>query len=336
MKILFLNLAGPYETATDKTITGLQSKYSGRDNWWTTFWYGASEVLRIDLQAAYQEAYDYLSSPKVSMGTGTPKFDKAKRRIDSFLDDNEVDKIMLSVHGEVDDVDYGICKTTLDSRIKISYLRLYDFFMMLVEDRYRIKPLKLTLVMCYGARSADYTKSHAAEKLGKPGGPDLTTSYAFKLYSLLCKQMNVKMTARTGALSFDEKTGTSKVESELLISAKLTERNLAAQAQPQDPGVMELYDLDVEGVADVLDDIFALKQVEVERIESLGISPVRKRVLKTTVAKARVEKLKEAESKSKYGKLVFEYSKVSRLVTVFVKYDSQKNTIRRQVARKRI
>lgn len=78
----------------------------------------------------------------------------------------------------------------------------------------------MALVMCYGARTANF-RSTALNHQGMIPFNDLRTSFAYKLYSRVARMRRMRMTARTGAVSFDSHTGVSKVEDELSIDARI-------------------------------------------------------------------------------------------------------------------
>ena len=323
MNILFLNLAGEKETANETALKALRKKYSGKDTFLSKLVYGPSTVTEVDVWRCYGEVRSFLSAENPDFRTGTPEFNRIKQQVDTALNSG-IDKIFLSIHGNYDDVTHGSCKL-LSGTVKISYLQLYELFMMLVEDRYKSKPLKLTLVMCYGGRSKDYLESHAPERLGTRSGPDLTTSFAFQFYSLLCKQMKVTMTARTGALSFDDLSGHSKVESERLVF-DIIERDRQRQALGDNAeALMNSVDF-----SEYLDELYSAELVTEALLPSLASKAQN---LKQTHPGAqqqaaidfqhqqtKVNLIKDPETRTKYGKLVFKYDEKARAIHIWSKY----------------
>ncbi|QRN94939.1 hypothetical protein JRI60_38430 [Archangium violaceum] len=323
MKILFLNLAGEKETANETALKALRKKYPAKDTFLSKLVYGPSTVTVVDVWRCYGEVRHFLSSENPDFQTGTPEFNRIKQQVDTAMNAG-IDKIMLSVHGNYDDVTHGSCKL-LSGTVKISYLQLYELFMMLVEDRYKASPLKLTLVMCYGGRARDYLKSHAPENLGTRSGPDLTTSFAFQFYSLLCKQMKVTMTARTGALSFDDISGHSKVESERLVF-DIIERDLRRKALGNDEeAAMGSVDF-----SEYLEELFSAAQASEELLPTLESKamqlkqthqqPLQQAAIDFQHQQTKVNLIKDPETKSKYGKLVFKYDEKSRTIQIWSKY----------------
>jgi hypothetical protein len=92
-------------------------------------------------------------------------------------------------------------------------------FLLLILPK-RDKEYNLALVMCYGARSATF-RSVLLNHQGMIPFSELKTSFAYKLYSQVARHRSVRMTARTGAVAYDAKTGASVVENEASIDARV-------------------------------------------------------------------------------------------------------------------
>ncbi|ATB40724.1 hypothetical protein CYFUS_006180 [Cystobacter fuscus] len=322
MKILFLNLAGEKETANETALKALRKKYPGKDTFLSKLIYGPSTVTEVDVWRCYGEVRSFLSAKNPDFEKGTPEFNRIKQQVNTALNAG-VDKIFLSIHGNYDDVTHGSCKL-LSGTVKISYLQLYELFMMLVEDRYKSTPLKLTLVMCYGGRSKDYLESHAPEQLGTRSGPDLTTSFAFQFYCLLCKQMKVTMTARTGALSFDDLSGHSKVESERLVS-NIIKRDELAKALGNDPeaalGSVDFSEyIELLYSAEQSEELIPVLKSKAAQLKQTHLLPQQRAAIDFRHQRAKVSIIEGSETKTKYGKLVFKYDEKAHAVQIWSKY----------------
>lgn len=79
--------------------------------------------------------------------------------------------------------------------------------------------------MCFGARSSQYRLDHQNLDL-----INWTDSFAYKLYNRISPGRQVRMTARTGELSFNTVTGKSEVQTELAIQGTLDNQRIGQEA----------------------------------------------------------------------------------------------------------
>lgn len=134
-------------------------------------------------------------------------------------DCNAADKIFLCTHGTATDTDHGFAKASGGS--PLATWKGFGRLMRRLFPR-KDKVYQVCLVMCYGARTDTYY-SRDLDHQGMVPPAQLKTSFAYKLYKYLCDGhgRNIRMTARTGAVAFDEKTGGSSVEQEAAIDIAL-------------------------------------------------------------------------------------------------------------------
>lgn len=118
----------------------------------------------------------------------------------------DASKIYLCAHGHPDDVDNIYVSSYKDQTTNITggkignVLDLAKFLDKLLIDKKR--QYKLSLTVCYGARSSKYLKDHSSYMKLKDDA--IKSSFAFKLYRLLCtKFTDISMSAGIGAMSYD-------------------------------------------------------------------------------------------------------------------------------------
>ena len=126
-------------------------------------------------------------------------------------------KIMLGAHGSADNTE-RVKKSLgwgLGSGEAGTYAELAE---MTADFLYEDQTYKLSLIICYAARSDDTRKNH--DEMLTP--ENIQSSLAYKFYKTLCThtRANVVMTARTGAVQFLN-DGTSWVETEETVNAVL-------------------------------------------------------------------------------------------------------------------
>lgn len=129
----------------------------------------------------------------------------------------ESKKIYLATHGLPTDVDHAFAKSTGGAPL-CTVDQFAKFVLLMLPERDKV--YNLALVMCYGGRTLNYRAANLDHQGNIPIA-DLRTSFAYKLYSRIAQARNVRMTARTGAVAFDSKTGVSSVEDELSIDARV-------------------------------------------------------------------------------------------------------------------
>lgn len=339
MKLLYLDFGDPLDNAVGNTIPRLKNKYAARDKarWSILRWlYGDSVVEKIDVYPCLAEVARFLSTPRGEQTGDLPEYKKVKARVTGFfLQHPDCKKIMVGMHGLVDDTTHGYALPSATAP-KLSYLRAADMLLMLIGDYFKHTKLSLSLVMCYAARSAEYTKSHDPDKLGKIGGPDLSSSFAFRLFSLLCKNMKVKMSARTGALSFDDVSGASRVESEFTVATELA---IKSQPVTQEEAALALQDeqaaLAIDEFKNELQPVYDARDQALNRQLDAQANAFAKRQLETLAGNDVVTRIKREAAYSlfkqlpdakpkKSGKITYEYDEVARKVVITCKYPAPK------------
>lgn len=232
--IVFLNLADmdPHGVAA-KAVAGLKRKYpalSGLYSWFT----GSHKVTQINLFGLMRQRTGGRPGPLNSgLTIGPPKilgfirpilwgFDASvQERLEIRRLVNGADKVMLAAHGQVDNV------TTVsytgafgsDQTVHITWRDLASLLHDLLDAG---KTHKVSLIICYGARSARHTADHNGDLTAN----DIKSSLAYQVFKEVSQTRDVVITARTGAVSFNESTGASEVQTESAIDAELQERHM--------------------------------------------------------------------------------------------------------------
>ena len=133
-------------------------------------------------------------------------------------------EVMLSIHGPMTSTDYGLIRSTNpanpDERVTVRQLAELLLMLFIPKVNYNF-----TLVMCFGARSSQYRLDHQNLDL-----IDWTNSFAYKLFDSISPRRQVRMTARTGELSFNTVTGKSEVQTELAIQGTLDNQRIGQEA----------------------------------------------------------------------------------------------------------
>ena len=134
------------------------------------------------------------------------------------------DQVMLSIHGPMKHVDYGIIKDPMNpaNDIHVSYQQLGILLLTIFNNMQH--NYNLTLVMCFGARSSRFRLDH--QDLDQI---DWSDSFAYKLFEEISPRRQVRMTARTGELSFNTVTGVSEVQTELSIQGTLDNQDISQE-----------------------------------------------------------------------------------------------------------
>jgi hypothetical protein len=110
----------------------------------------------------------------------------------------EADKIIIIIHGMPTDTDAGFTNVDLNGVRKLCTWDELGHLALLLFPK-RSKTYNISLVMCYGARSENYRLDH----MGNISPEDLKSSFAYKFFRSICNFRNVRMSARTGAVSND-------------------------------------------------------------------------------------------------------------------------------------
>lgn len=120
-------------------------------------------------------------------------------------------KVYIIMHGSPDVTDHGFT----NSQAKITWEQLGNLALLLFPKR--TARYYVSLIMCYGARTSNFKSNH----LGRMSPSDIKTSFAYKFFRALCVHRNIELTACTGAVSTDAKSGANNVESEEWVCAVL-------------------------------------------------------------------------------------------------------------------
>jgi hypothetical protein len=141
---------------------------------------------------------------------------------------DQADKIYLCTHGLANDTEHAFAKASGGEALATwaEFGKLLAKLLPSTDKQYNI-----ALVMCYGARTDTY-RSSDLDHTGQIPVSMLKTSFAFKLFKSLCeKNRKIRMTARTGAVGFDDKTGKSSVEQEAAIDISLEKEEFLRSAK---------------------------------------------------------------------------------------------------------
>ncbi|WP_147444358.1 MULTISPECIES: hypothetical protein [Corallococcus] len=336
MEILYLNFTAPDDYATGNAIPRILRKYQDRDqasrmNRFSAYWWGASVVEQVDCFASVAEHQRHLLTPLGHDPGPLAAYEQARGQVRGFfLKHPRCSKIMVGMHGLYDDTTYGYSRPQHGAP-RVSYEKAADIVLSFLRDDVGRRPISMSLVMCYGARSAQYDVSHDPDQLGGVARPDLSSAFAFKFYAGLCKYLNVKMSARTGAASFDDTTGASRVESELTLRHQIQiDRNpLTDQEQEQ---LYAQHQLELEMFMDEIRPQAAnpRDQVQVKAADRRGAEFAHEQLLslvgtdpltraKREAAMSRFRQLPQAKPK-KSGKLTYEYDPGTHQVVIKSKY----------------
>ena len=143
---------------------------------------------------------------------------------------DKADKIYVCTHGLADDTEHGFANASGGTALA-GWKEFGRLLAKLMPSKSKV--YNIALVMCYGARSETY-RSSDLDHTGRIPAAMLRTSFAYKLFKHLCDQgRSIRMTARTGAVAFDRKTGASSVEQEAAIDIALDKEEFLRSAKSQ-------------------------------------------------------------------------------------------------------
>lgn len=205
--IIFLNMSDDLGVDGHKAVTALTLKHPKSSILRTP------RVTEIDIVSFYRA---FINGPQDAA------FNRQRADIKSKC--KGATEVMLSIHGPMTSTDYGLIRSTnpahADERVTIQQLSQLLLMLFVPSASYNF-----TLVMCFGARSSQYRLDH--QNLDQI---DWTDSFAFKLFNRISPQRKVRMTARTGELSFNTVTGKSEVQTELAIQGTLDNQRIGQEA----------------------------------------------------------------------------------------------------------
>ena len=150
-----------------------------------------------------------------------PSIERERLAISMFC--GRADKIMLGVHGKFDDTTQGVAGLGWDqgSAVIGDYKEFAQLISSFLMPR---KSYKLSLIVCFGARSQNYRVNHD----GDLAEEDIKSSFAYKFFKEICTKADVTLTARTGSVAFDSQTGRSLVQSEAAVKAEIESAEIQA------------------------------------------------------------------------------------------------------------
>lgn len=140
------------------------------------------------------------------------------------------DKIFVCTHGSPTNTDHAFDGEKASGKPLGDSLDMARLLRRLLLKKDRV--YNLALVMCYGARTDEYRPADLDHQ-GMIPPKLLATSFAYKVFKNLCgdHQRQMRMTARTQAVTFDTTTGASLSEPEVKVDIALELRDLMADAE---------------------------------------------------------------------------------------------------------
>jgi hypothetical protein len=210
-KLVILNLADPEGIGpVSRVKSGLQGKQKAR-----------AVTVGDDVVPIF-EMFDELKN------VGSLKASNELKDVAIACD--QADKIYLCTHGLANDTEHAFAKASGGAALA-TWSEIGKLIGKLLPST--DKTYNIALVMCYGARSDTY-RSSDLDHTGQIPASMLKTSFAYKLFKYLCEQnRNIRMTARTGAVGFDDKTGKSSVEQEAAIDIALDKEEFLRSPKTQ-------------------------------------------------------------------------------------------------------
>lgn len=135
--------------------------------------------------------------------------------------------VVFVLHGTPDDTDQGF---STSGHAVCTYKQLGRLAKLLLPTR--DETYRISLIMCYGARSANVRLDH--DGMIPPG--QLASSFAYKFFRELCGARDIRMVAWTGAVSNDGalKHTCENEEQVLYVDKKREVAQLQASSQKQD------------------------------------------------------------------------------------------------------
>ena len=197
------------------------------------FFFGENQVYQVDLFGVIKnesKPASGVSLTPVNLLTGHTAFlpDIAKERITISALCARADKIMLGIHGRYDDTDKGFAGLGWEKGDGVIG-DCKQFADLIASFLLSNKSYRLSLIVCFGARSANFRVNHD----GKLDKEDIKSSFAYKFFREICTKADVIMTARTGSVSFDDKTGRSLVQTEAAVQADIELGEIRAAAEKE-------------------------------------------------------------------------------------------------------
>jgi hypothetical protein len=309
MRVVFLNMADEEGVLSRKSVTALRQKYPAYGGWNPFRYFTSNDVEEIDLIPLYKK-----------FKGGRLGFSDLGEALRIAISCDVADKILLGIHGYVGDATCGYVGKFGERSGPVNFRELAQFLLRFLTSRSEC--FNLGLIMCFGARAQDHLVDHDSALTER----QVKSSFAYRFYKEICTLRHVRMTARTGAVSFSEHDGKSLVQSEAAVGAevlfeRLDERETEATRRYED--VLKRYA--ERGRWDAFSDTEERIVEEIEKgrtdwgrassdeLVIIQYHGLRRKVLGPL-------SLKKDESRSKYGKFVYYHRPGSGEVTVVRKY----------------
>lgn len=324
-RIVFLNLADKHEHGLVQTSTNaLRRKYQ-RYSWLYESMFGANQIQQVDLFELLRHQQN--PRPVRCLQDLMPYIWALQAKIELMELLWNADKIMFGVHGQFDDTDRGFAGLGWDQGQGVigTVHEFADLFADLLVPGHSYK---VALIVCFGARSQNYRKDH----YGDLSDADIKSSFAFKFYRRIYRKANVTMTARTGSVGFDERTGRSIVQTEAAVQADIEFAEIQNSARTRQ--IADAYSQLAEQMAGAPQ----TRQAFLDMQDAFDVDPMRPPASPNEVAvkqymnaKLRLNRLTEikGEDSAKYGKFV--YTSQGNRIQVYRKYDAQGRKVMTQL-----
>jgi hypothetical protein len=320
--IVFFNLADKHEHGlAHSSAMALRNKYPRYSAVWE-FMAGANQVHLVDLFDLLEQERRPL--PIRSLGSLTALMPQLLQRIRERVAIAELcgraDKIMIGVHGHFGDTNQGYAGMGWGMGSGVvgtasEFARLVAGFLCAG------KTYKLSLIMCFGARSARPRVNHD----GNLDEADIKSSFAYKFFKEICQrsEATVTMTARTGSVAFDASTGRTMVQTEAAVQAEMDNADL--QAAEYTKRIARTYEQLQRFMCNTQEGLRKFRAME-DRMEADHAVPRNsaERTIKNYVdLRTQVTQLQQQSSDlaGKYGKFVYQYNRTDGVVTVMRKYN---------------
>jgi hypothetical protein len=327
--IVFLNLADMNKNGLAKTtVDALKIKYP-RYRFVYELFAGANQIHLIDLFGFLKDEAEPKSGVLLPMLLPSQPVlwtQKLREQLEISILCGRADKIMLGVHGHYNDTANGFAGMGWEEEDgPIGNYR--DFAQLLLKflSRDATKKYRLSLIICYAARSENYKLDHDGALLAT----EIKSSFAYKFFSEICTHINVTMTARTGSVGFNSQTGRSVVQTEAAVQAEIEWEEFVKSDATQ--AVTDDHERLVQSMLTTPENRTAFREMS-NRVEQPDYVPVTEQ--ETTIRafnnmKSTFNTLKNAagEEKSKYGVFVYTYEEGQ--VKIYRKYQNGEKLMQR-------
>jgi len=299
MKIVYLNFADKHGV-TEKAVRALRLKYPEYNGWNLYKYYlDNNSVQLFDL-------VDTFKNNSLSI--------QQRREISAQC--TGADRIMVAIHGQPGDTVNGYIQEFGENIIKVNYRIFAQYILQFLPNRN--SEYRISLIMCFGARSEDPLLDHREGLTNEM----IKSSFAFKFYRELVQSIRVRMSARTGSIEFHERTGHSMVQTEEAVASEV-ELNLLQESEEiflvnqAYEGLKELYLSKYGNIrALVLMENDIVREMESGRTDWSMLSSEQMIILRYKKIKKRINRLTQAKdrSKGKSGKFIYLYDQGNVMV----------------------